>query len=72
MRDQRARRRIDVVGEWDIVGKRGNDRLRECLAELDTPLIERVDSVEDTFDERAVLVEREERAERAGVDGWKQ
>ena len=43
----------------------GNDPLRQHLAKLDSPLVERIDSPDDALREDAVLVERDERAERS-------
>ena len=56
----------------------GHDPLRELLAELDAPLVERVDVPDRTLGEHLVLVERDELAERVrrelGArivdDGW--
>ena len=42
--------------------------LRELLAELDAPLVERVDVPDRALGEDAVLVERHQRAERRPVD----
>ncbi len=44
----------------------GDDARREHLAQLDSPLIERVDAPDDALSEDAVLVQRDERAEDVG------
>src|SRR6516164_5017697 len=46
-----------------------NDALRENLAELDAPLIERIDVPDRTLREHRVLIERDQLAECFGHDG---
>jgi len=45
----------------------GDDRSGQLLAELDAPLVERVDVPDDALDEDLVLVERDEPSERARI-----
>ena len=62
--DQRVGR--GVVRELRLVGPQlGGDPLGQHLAELDAPLVERVDVPDRALREDAVLVERDELAERA-------
>src|SRR5664279_1306262 len=55
-----------VMGELRIrpALELGNATLRKHLAELDAPLVERVDVPDDALHEDAVLVERDQRTER--------
>src|SRR4249919_1519394 len=46
----------------------GNDRHGQGLAQLDPPLVEGVDAPDRPLDEDAVLVERDQRAERVRVE----
>lgn len=46
----------DIVGFFEL----GEDVLSEYLSELDTHLVERVDTPDDTLGEDLVLVERNE------------
>ena len=60
MRERRFRRAFEF----------GNDRLRERLAEFYAPLVERVDVPDGALREDAVLVERDQRAERGGREAF--
>ena len=51
------------MGERCLAGELGDDAHRELLAELDSPLIERVDVPDDALGEDGVLVEGDEHAE---------
>ncbi len=68
MRDEAARRRVGRAGSAMPSGERGDDRTGERLAELDAELVERIDAVEHGFDERPVLVQREQLAEPIRVE----
>src|SRR5215218_1124153 len=65
--DQRGRRA--VVGERRLLRGRElrDDPLGQRLAQLDAPLIERVDPPDRSLGEDAVLIERDQLAERRGV-----
>ena len=63
VRDEPARRCVGRLGQRCVRCERGDDRRRQRLAELDAELVERVDAEEHRFDERAMLVEREQLAE---------
>jgi len=51
-----------------LVTDRTGELRRQLLAELDTPLIERVDVPDDALHEHLVLVERDELTQRRGID----
>src|SRR5512142_1711730 len=66
--DERARGGVGLLRKRRAVGECGDQRLGERLAQLDAPLVERIDAEEDALDERAVLVEREQCAEALRVE----
>src|SRR4051812_43314047 len=57
-----------VAGDRRVAVELGQDLRSELLAELDAPLIEAVDVPDDALDEDLVLVQRDQRAERARRD----
>src|SRR5215470_9200527 len=62
--DQRVSRAVVPERRLRRTLELGDDALRELLPEFDAPLVERVDVPDHTLREHAVLVERDERAER--------
>src|SRR5690606_8158765 len=60
-----------ILGWWRVeAGHLTIDGLAQILAELDAPLIERVDTPDHALHEHLVLVESDQRAEAAGADGF--
>ena len=64
---QVARRRVELLRGVGVV-ERGGDAAGEHLAQLDAPLVERVDAEEPALHGDAVLVERNQPAARARVE----
>src|SRR2546421_7380275 len=63
--NQRVGRRVVRELGLGLALELGDDPLRQRLAELDAPLVERIDAPDDALSEDTVLVKRHQRAERA-------
>src|ERR1700734_1349521 len=68
MRDEPSSRRIEVGRGLSLVANDRRQARGELLAEFDTPLVERVDVPDRALREHLVLVERDEPAERTGIE----
>src|SRR5918995_5269133 len=64
--DERVRRRVVSELRLGLGGELGDDARREHLAELDTPLVERVDVPDRALRKDRMLVESDELAKRLG------
>src|SRR5438552_14944364 len=67
---QATRRCVDIA-RLGALADCSKQRVRERLAELDAPLIERVDAHEHALDKCAVLVEREQLAKATSIEPGK-
>ena len=62
--DERARRRVVVERSIDRCRQLRHDALGQDFAQFDPPLVKGVDVPDDALDERAVFIQRHQRAER--------